>query len=190
MKKITICCALLSISTNITAQAPKAQAHDFRYPIGTGAEQQKDSAPLEVKHSKIGLQKITNQSSQPVFIAFERAHFMPFGEPFDFSGTVMSDKDYQITDPEGEVHAAMIPVWQKTFLGNTINVVTLSGQPGIIWYLYVINDSLWAIKAPNKEGELKGVHLLDPSQENRIIELIIKDRNVLEAKVLETKKGT
>ena len=169
MKKIYICYLLLNLFVNVRAEGDEKE-------------------PIEAKHSNIHLQKITNQSDQPVFLAIERAHLMPLDEPIDMSGSIMSDKDIEIRDHLGEVHAVMLPVWQKTFRGNTINIVTLSGRPGIIWYLYVINDSLWAIKAPNEEGELKGVKLLDPAEDNRIIELIVKNRNVLEVNVLETKK--
>ncbi|MEX0849287.1 MAG: hypothetical protein WD055_03595 [Candidatus Dependentiae bacterium] len=142
-------------------------------------------APIEKKHSNIHLQKITNNSKRNVFVSLERTHIMPLGEPINISGHIMPGKDMEIKDPQGIAEAAMIPVWQKTFRGATINIITLSGFPGRIYYLYAIGNALWAIKAPTKENELKGVHLLNPSDKNRNIELIVHDNNVLEAQVLD-----
>jgi hypothetical protein len=159
------------------------------YSINAGETQEITlKAPVETKHSNISVQKITNDSTESdrnIFVSFERTHIMPMGEPVNISGHIMPGKYLELKDPQGVVEAAMVPVWQKTFRGATINIVTLSGFPGRIYYLYTIDGALWAIKAPTKEGELKGVHLLNPSEKNRTIELIVHDNNVLEAQVLD-----
>lgn len=141
--------------------------------------------PIEPKHSNIHIQKISNKSSRNIFIAFERTHIMPLMEPIELAGHIIPGKSFEIIDPEGIHEAVMVPVWQDTFRGNTINIVSLAGNPGRIYYLYVINGHLWAIKAPSKHGELKGVHLLNPSEKDRDIEIEVYDHNVLKVHVLD-----
>ena len=141
--------------------------------------------PVDAQHSNIHLLKVTNKSPHDIFFAAERSHIMPMSAEINLSGHIMPEKAFEITDPEGVNHAIMIPVWQSTFRGNTINVVSLSGKPGRIYYLYVIDNHLWAIKAPSKEGELKGVHLLAPSEDDRQIELEVHNNNVLQVHVVD-----
>jgi len=141
---------------------------------------------LEPKHHEmIYLKKITNASSQPIFSSFEQAMLMPLGETISLAGHIMSDNTLESHDPEGKPQAVLIPEWQRSFRGNRINIVAMSGNPGRIYYLYVINGHLWALLAPNKEGELKGIHLLAPSEKERDIELVVKDNAFLEVNVLD-----
>lgn len=141
--------------------------------------------PVEAKHSNFHLQKVTNKSPRDIFFASERTHIVPMSEEINLSGHIMPEKAFEIIDPEGIAHAIMIPEWQGTFRGNTINIVSLSGNPGRIYYLYVIKDHLWALKAPSKEGELKGVHLLEPSEEDVRVEVVIEKNNIIKAHVLD-----
>lgn len=144
---------------------------------------------IDPKHSNIYIQKITNESDKGAFVALERTYVIPLEDRIDLSGHLMPGKDFQLNDPSGAPYATAVPIWQKTFRGNTFNVVTLSGNPGRIYYLYTIDGHLWAIKAPIKEGDLKGIHLLDPSETDRKVELKILDDNVLSVALLEDKKA-
>ncbi len=151
-------------------------------------EKKEMKKPVEAQHSNIHLQKVTNKSQRCVFVAFERTHIMGktvTNEPINIAGHIMPEKSFEIKGPHGNTHSVMVPVWQNTFRGNTINLVTLSGCPGKISYLYAINGHLWAIKAPSKESELKGVYLLRPSEEDRKIELEVHNKNVIKVHVLD-----
>ena len=153
-------------------------------PFNFFAEESTQTA-IELKHSNIYIKKITNASGRSAFISLERIFVTPLNDTIDSSGHLMSGKDFQLNDADHTPYAFAVPIWQKTFRGNTFNVITLSGNPGRIYFLYSINGHLWAIKAPHQEGDLKGVHLLDPADHDRAVELTIKDNNVLVATVLE-----
>jgi hypothetical protein len=131
------------------------------------------------KHSTVYIQKITNESDKAAFISLERIHTTPLNETIDLSAPLMSGASFNLHDPSGQAYSISIPVWQKTFRGNQLNVVTLSGNPGRIYFLYLINDHVWAIKAPEKKGDLKGFHLLNPSEKEGYCELKIMNNNGL-----------
>lgn len=140
------------------------------------------------KHSNIFVQKITNASNKAAFVALERVHAVPLGDTMDLSAPLMSGENFDLHDPAGQPYSLAVPVWQKTFRGNQFNIITLSGNPGRIYFLYTIDGHLWAIKTPETKGELKGVHLLDAADQDRHVEVKILDDNVLEIIVLDDKK--
>ncbi len=194
-KKISAC-TLFIIAYGVYAKdAPRKKSHlqleqqaDFEQVKSEYNEDDTQALFLEPKHHEmIYLKKITNASSQPVFSSFEQAMLMPLGETISLAGHIVSGNTLESHDPDGKPQAVLIPEWQRSFRGNRINVVALAGNPGRIYYLYVINGHLWALLAPNKEGELKGIHLLAPSEHKRDIELVVKDNAFLEINVLDEK---
>jgi hypothetical protein len=142
---------------------------------------------IEPKHSTVYIQKITNESDKAAFISLERIHTTPLNETIDLSAPLMSGATFDLHDPLGQAYAISIPKWQKTFRGNQLNIVTLSGNPGRIYFLYLINDHVWAMKAPEKKGDLKGIHLLNPSEKELYCELKIMNNN--ELKLIPIKKA-
>lgn len=152
---------------------------------------QKSVNKRDLSHSNIYIQKITNASKQSAFVAVERNYALPLNDRMDLSGHIMPGKEFQLKDSEETPYSFAVPLWKNSFRGSIMNVITLSGNPGRIYFLYVINGHLWAVKAPSKEGEMKGIHLLDPAQQDRIFELRILDDNVLSlVPINDNKKGS
>lgn len=152
---------------------------------------QKASNKRDLSHSNIYIQKITNASKHSAFVAVERNYVLPYNDRMDLSGHIMPGKDFELKDFEGTPYLFAVPLWKNSFRGSTLNVITLSGNPGRIYFLYVINGHLWAVKAPSKEGEMRGIHLLDPAQHDRTFDLKILDDNVLSLiPVAGNKKGS
>lgn len=152
---------------------------------------QKARNKRDLSHSNIYIQKITNESSHSAFIALERNFVLPLNDRLDLSGHIMQGKDFQLKDSEEKPYSFAMPIWKNSFRGSTFNIITLSGNPGRIYYLYVINGHLWAVKAPSKEGEMKGIHLLDPADHDRTFELKILNDNALSLiPITEHKKGS
>lgn len=137
--------------------------------------------PFKPQHSNILVKKITNNSGKPAFIALERLYSKSLNDNLNIAAPLMNNDFFEVKDPDGEIHGVAIPVWQKTFRGNKLNIITLSGNPGRIYFLYAIEGHLWAIKTPEKKDDLKGFHLLDPSEQPQEIEIKILKNNGLQA---------
>lgn len=154
-------------------------------------QMQKIRNKRDLSHSNIYIQKITNASKHGAFVAVERNYVLPLNDRMDLSGHIMPGKEFQLRDSEETPYSFAVPLWKNSFRGSTMNIITLSGNPGRIYYLYVINGHLWAVKAPSKENEVKGIHLLDPAKYDRIFELKILDNNVLSlVPINDNKKGS
>lgn len=140
---------------------------------------------IDFKPSNINIQKITNSSKRNIFVSFERVFMTPMQEEINISGHIMPGYTFKLIDPEGIVESIIAPVWQHSFRGPAIHLISLSGNPGLILYLYVIGGHLWGVYAPHKQGDFQGIHLLKASDKERNIELVVKDNNIINAIVLD-----
>lgn len=141
------------------------------------------------KHSNIYIQKIINKSGRAAFMSLERILAHPLEETVDIGAPIMHEDFFEKKHDEESLYAFSVPVWQNTFLGNQFNVISLGANPGRIYFLYVINGHLWAVKTPEKKGELKGIHLLDPSDKERTFILTIQPNHVLELEEIKQEKS-